>query len=388
MADYEVLKQKIIASVEEFIAEGIELSDYLADHPEISGSEFESSKKIVELLRGHGFEAQYPLPGYPTAFRASADNKKRKYKVAILTEYDALPEIGHACGHCVSCAISVLAGLAASGIQDELDCTVEIVGTPVEETDGAKCKMVKDGIFDGYDMAMMIHLYDQNLLYCTLLALDCMMFTFHGKAAHGASAPWEGINALNAAQLFMHAVDCMRQHVTPDVRMHGVYRNGGAAANVVPEEAAVEIYTRALDRDYLNEVSGRVLKMAEGACLMTGATFEMKPTAMSYDNLKNNEFGLEMLGEVFDELGIEQNGDPDKIFGSSDEGNISFVCPTFHPTLQIADRGVAIHTRDFECSVRSEKAHEAIRQGAEVIALQIAKIFSDEDKVKKLKECF
>ena len=388
MADYEALKQKIFETVEKYHQELIVFNDDLADNPEISSQEYESSRKAVELLRAHGFECEYPFDGITTAFKATYGPGGHKHKVAILTEYDALPGVGHACGHCVSCSISLLAGIALMDNQDELDCDVHVIGTPNEEVDGAKCQMVSDGIFDDYDMAIMIHLYDQNLTRCTLMALDSRLFTFHGKAAHGATAPWDGVSALNAAQLFVHAVDCYRQHVKPDVRMHGIYRYSGEAPNVVPEKASYELYTRSLSRPYLDELNDRVMKMAEGACLMTGATFEWEPTAAPYDNLKVNETGTAAVLEVFDELGIEVNGDPDKIFGSSDIGNVSFACPAFHPTLQIADKGIAIHTRGFEAEVRSERGHKAIADGAKVIALDIAKIFTDEDRIRKMREDF
>ena len=169
---------------------------------------------------------------------------------------------------------------------------------------------------------------------------------------------------------------------------HGVYRNGREAPNIVPEEASAEFYYRALDKDYLFELDKRADNCAEGAAIATGATWEKALTAAMYDNLKNNEYGIEVLREVYDELSIEINGDHDKIFGSSDAGNVSFVCPTFHPTLQIVDRGVSIHTGEFAQAVNTPRAHEAIKQGAMVIGLQVAKIFSDEEKIRRMKEDF
>lgn len=388
MDKYSELKEKLKAFTEEKLQNLIALNDDLADHPELSGEEHRSARKIAELLEANGFKVEMPYAGLDTAFRGISGSDNHKYKVAIMAEYDALPGIGHACGHCVSGSISVLAAIALAPLQDELNCDIHILGTPNEEIDGAKCAMVDQGIFNSYDMAMMIHLYDQNLLYCKLLGLHQYLYTFHGKAAHASAAPWDGVNALNAAQLMFHGIDMLRQHVTPDVRMHGVYRNGGEAPNIVPEEASAEFYYRALDKDYLFELDKRADNCAEGAAIATGATWEKALTAAMYDNLKNNDYGIELLREVYDELGIEINGDHDKIFGSSDAGNVSFVCPTFHPTLQIVDRGVAIHTREFAEAVKSPRAHEAIRQGAMVIGLQVAKIFSDEEKIRRMKEDF
>lgn len=388
MQTYAQNRAVIEQGVTDHLADLIALNDDLADHPELSGEERRSSARIVELLRAKGFTVKYPYAGLETAFKGVCGPDNHRYKVAILAEYDALPGIGHACGHCVSGSISVLAALALAPLQDALDCDVHILGTPNEEVEGAKCEMVEQGIFDGYDMAMMIHLYDQNMLYCKLQGLHAFLYTFHGKAAHASSAPWEGVNALNAAQLMFHGIDMMRQHVTPDVQMHGVFRNGGLAPNIVPEEASVEFYFRALDKAYLFSVDERADRCAAGAAMMTGCTWEKTSTSAMYDNMKNNAAGLAALGEVYAELGIEDDGDYDKIFGSSDIGNVSFVCPTFHPTLAIVDRGVPIHTRAFAEAVKSERAHDTIAQGARVIACQTAKIFGDPARVRAMKEDF
>ena len=388
MEKYLELKEKIAQAVKENLQDAIALNDDLADHPELSGEEYESSRKIVELLKHKGFDVEYPFAGLPTSFKATYGRNDHKYKVAIMTEYDALPGIGHACGHCVSGAISVLAGIAASKLQDALDADIDVIGTPVEETDGAKCALSKKGVFDHYDMAMMIHLYDQNLIYCTLNGLASYLYTFHGKAAHASAAPWDGINALNAAQLMFHGTDCLRQHVTPDVRIHGIIRNGGEAPNIVPEEASAEFYVRALDLDYMMDVVRKVDDCAAGGALATQCTWDKVETAATYANMRRNYTGEDALREIYEELDIDINGDHEKIFGSSDAGNVSFVCPTFHPTLQIVDRGVPIHTREFAQAVKTERAHEAIALGANVIALQIAKIFSDENKIKQMKADF
>jgi len=390
MKNYEVLKETILKRMEELLPEVSELSEWIGDNPECSGEEYETSKKIVEFMKERGYEVEYPFAGVETAFKAVFGENNHKYKIALLAEYDALPGIGHACGHNVSGAISVLAALVMKDLQDELDCDFHLIGTPNEENDGAKCAMVDGGYFAEYDLSSMVHLFDQNLLYCKLLGLHQFKYTFYGKAAHGATAPWEGVNALNAAQLMMHGIDMMRQHVTPDVRMHGIYRNGGLAPNIVPEEASVEFYFRALDKKYHAGVDARADKCAEGAAMMTGCTWKKELTAAMYDNMNNNTTGVEALREVYNELGIELESEKahDEIFGSSDIGNVSFVCPTFHPTIKIVDRGIAIHTRDFEKNVHGETAVKALREGASVLALQAAKIFSDEAKIAAMKADF
>lgn len=360
------------------------LSDDIFDHPEVSGQEARTCRKMVSLLRERGYRAETPFAGLPTAFRGVFGPDSHTHKIAILAEYDALPEIGHACGHCLSGSISILAALALRGFQDRLDADVHIIGTPAEEAMGGKAVMVKKGVFDRYDMAMMVHLYDRNLLASKLLAMDSYMYHFHGKAAHASNAPWEGINALNAAQLMLHAMDMLRQHVRPDVRMHAVIRNGGEAPNIVPEEASVEVYVRALDRRYLNDVVGKVDDCARGAAIATQAAWKKYPTAEPYDDLTSDRAGLDALKEVFQELGLPLDEDPDLIFGSSDVGNVSSVCPTFHPCLQAVERGVAIHTRAFANAMKTEMAYRALSDGARLIAHQAAKVFSDPARIQAM----
>lgn len=386
--NYDQLKEIIISEIEKHKAELIALNDDLADHPEISGEEYETSKKIVNLLKNHGYTTEYPFAGLDTAFKGVYGENDHKYKIAILTEYDALPEIGHACGHCLSGSISVLAGLATKDLQDELDADIHIIGTPIEETDGAKCTMVEAGVFDGYDMAIMVHLYNSNLVAPKLQGLASFMYEFHGKAAHASAAPWEGVNAFNASQLMFHAVDMLRQHCKPDAQFHGIIRNGGEAPNIVPEEVTAEFYIRALDKHYLEELIQKVDDCARGAAIATQTTWDKYATAMTYDNLKENKTGVAALEEIYGELDIPINGDPDKIFGSSDAGNVSFVCPAFHPCLQVTEADTPIHTRGFAEAMKTERAHQCLGTGAEIIGLQIAKIFSDEEKIKALRADF
>lgn len=388
MKTYEEYKNLIIAKIEEYQGELATLSDYIADHPEISGEEYETSRAIVELLRRHGCQVEYPFAGRDTAFRGVFGDNRRQHKAAILTEYDALPDIGHACGHCLSGAISILAALALRELQDDLDTDFHIVGTPSEETDGAKCGMVDEGVFAGYDMAVMLHLYNANLLAPRLQGLASYVYRFHGKAAHASAAPWEGANAFNAAQLMFHAVDMLRQHAKPDAQFHGIIRHGGEAPNVVPEEVTAEFYIRALDKYYLQELVQKVDDCARGAALATQTAWDKYPTAAVYDNLKPNPAGTAALEEVYAELGIPINGDSDKIFGSSDIGNVSFVCPAFHPCLQIVPPEIAIHTREFAAAMKTERARRALAEGAKIIALQAVKLFGSEARLRAMKEDF
>ncbi len=388
MNTYENLVKKADERIALFHRELAELSDDIFDHPEIGGQEYRTTEKMVAILREKGFSVVYPFAGFDTAFKATMGSDDHKYKIALLAEYDALPDLGHACGHCLSGAISLLAGIALSRLQDELNADIHIIGTPDEEYDGGKPKMIRKGVFDGYDMAMMIHMYDRNQVYTKLTALSPYTYFFYGKAAHASSAPWDGRNAFNACQLFCHAIDMLRQHVKPDIQIHGIIRNPGEAPNIVPEEVSAEFYIRGLDRPYLNQVIDMISDCARGAAIATQTTWERKQYGEGYDDLQTLSFGNELLSEAYEEMGVPLNGDPEKVFGSSDCGNVSYVCPTFHATLQIADEGTAIHTREFADAVKSDRAHEALAKGAGIISRYVIKMLSDEDNIKKLKAEF
>jgi metal-dependent amidase/aminoacylase/carboxypeptidase family protein len=234
----------------------------------------------------------------------------------------------------------------------------------------------------------MVHLYNLNLVAPKLQGLASNMYCFHGKAAHASAAPWEGANALNGVQLLFHAIDMLRQHTKTDAQFHGIVRNSGEAPNIVPEEASAEFYIRAMDKAYLQELLRLVDDCAAGAALATQTTWDKYATATTYDDLKANPTGTAALSEVFDELGLEASDDKVSIFGSSDIGNVSYACPAFHPCLQVVDESVAIHTREFAEAMKTDRAHEGLVTGARIIALQIAKIFSDEEKVQAMKADF
>ncbi len=185
-----------------------------------------------------------------------------------------------------------------------------------------------------------------------------------------------------------HGIDMLRQHVKPDVRMHGIIVNPGDAPNIVPEECSAEVYIRALDRNYLNEVISKVDDCAKGAAIATQTTFSKKATSNPFDNMIRVKTGIDSLYEVYDELGIEVTGDPNQVWGSSDVGNASFRCPSYQPILKIAEPPISVHTREMAEIVAGEEGHKAVKTGASIIALQVIKIFSDSDKVKKMRKEF
>ena len=384
--DLEKIRESIDRTVSENLSACIALSDDFVDHPEVSEQEFRTSRMIVEFLRDKGYDVEYPALGFDTAFFASYGKGGHAHKAAILVEYDALPEIGHACGHAPSGMMSVLAALALKDLQDELDTDVHLVGTPAEETIFSKYQMVEDGFFDDYDFAIMIHLFSKSLVKVTALAMNAYTYTFHGRSAHAASAPWEGLNALNAIMLMFQGIDMLRQHVPPDVRMHGIITEGGLQPNIVPEKATGYFHIRAEDRSTLNKVLAQVDRIADGAALMTGTTYEKGIPEPPVDNIKPNRTAEAALADSFALLG-EDLGDYG-LLGSSDVGNVSYRCPAVQPTLKVVDEGIDLHTVSFEREMKSDRVHEGIGKGAQVIAYTIAEIFSDPARIAQMRADF
>jgi len=387
-------KEQIFREIDRIAPEIVAHSDDLADHPELSGAEYESSKKIVKILRKYGFEVEYPFVGIPTAFEGSLKGQG-KHKIAFLIEYDALPGLapdgsgspGHACGHCVSGSIGLLAGLGFSAVKDAIAGELDLIGTPSEETSGAKVDMAKRGVFDPYDLAIMIHMADRNRVRARFLAMDALEFTFTGKASHAAASPWEGKNALNGVQLMFHAVDMLRQHVLPDTRIHGIISRGGEAPNIVPENAAARFYVRAPKRSYVNQVVKMVKNCAKGAGIATRTTVKIRNFEQSFDDMLSNTAGESLLADVYQELGLEISKELPG-HGSSDIGNVSHRCPALHPYLAITRPGVGLHTRDFAAAVKGEKAHQAIIDGAKILALTALRVFHEETTRKAIAEDF
>ena len=383
MSDYKSILPKLDAAIDGFSAEAIALSDDLAAHPEISEQEVRTSKIHAEFLKKAGFEVEYPFFGIPTAYNAKIAAGSHG-RVSIMAEYDALPEIGHACGHNVHGAMSLLAGAGLAPLMKEIGGELWVTGTPAEETNGAKITMSEKGLFDNIDLAMMIHSgNNRSYVRYRALAMDSFEFRFKGKAAHAAGTPWEGRNALNGAQLFFHAVDMLRQHVTPDVRMHGIYTLGGVACNIVPEAATVRFYFRAEHRAYLNSLMKKIFKAAEGCALATDTEVEWSNFELSFDEMQPNETAESMMEDVFRELDVPFGPCPGPQ-GSSDVGNVSMRCPALQPTLSIIDKPYAWHTREFAAATTGPLAHKAIVAGARILARAALRTFLDPDLRKRM----
>ena len=355
-----------------FAPDAFAINYTLAKNPELSSHEFETVKTIGSILEKHGMDVTYEFCNLPTAFMASAvkvDNPKGR--LAILCEYDALPEVCHACGHCASGSMSVLAALTLRKMQQDgvaFNMDIDIIGTPDEEATGCKVDMCDAGVFKDYDLAIMVHLDgEETRPNSQFLALDCFRARYHGKPAHAAGEPWNGINAVNGVQLAIHARDMMRQQVRPETRIGTWIIAGGTASNVIPEFGELEVTVRHTERDYLNGLSEQIKKIFEGAALCTGTTVDIEFYGNPYDDMNQNQRGTLLIEDVMTDMGIDFKPGPADIGGSSDIGNVSYQCAAFHPKLRLSGEDKVCHSKEFAAAMLEPTIEQTILDGANII---------------------
>lgn len=337
-----------------------EISDYIYRNPELGNEEYKAVEALTTFLKEHGFEIECPYSGMNTAFKATFDSGKEGMTVGYLCEYDALPKIGHGCGHNMIGVMSAGAGVVLSKVLSEIGGKIIVYGTPAEETNGGKVILTEAGAFDELDAAMIVHPDGETRASGSSSALYPIRFIYKGKTAHAASCPEKGINALNSVIQLFNGIDALRQHVTPDVRMHGIITKGGVAANIVPDEAVADFYFRAATKERVTEVVEKVKRIAEGAALMTGATLEMERYELPYDDLKTNETLSEMFNSNLRKLGITDIKEAKVTGGSSDIGNVSHVAPTIHPYIGLTDCPMIGHSVEMANSTITSKAHDRL----------------------------
>ncbi|WP_133014293.1 M20 family metallopeptidase [Clostridium cuniculi] len=337
-----------------------EMSDYIYNNPELGNEEYKAVEALTTFLKEHNFKIESPIADMATAFKATFDSGKPGMTIGYLCEYDALPKIGHGCGHNMIGVMSAGAGVALSKVLHEIGGKVIVYGTPAEETNGGKVILAEAGVFDELDAAMIVHPDGETRASGSSSALYPIRFIYKGKTAHAASCPEKGINALNSVIQLFNGIDALRQHVTPDVRMHGIITKGGVAANIVPDEAIADFYFRASTKERVTEVVEKVKKIAEGAALMTGATLEMERYELPYDDLNTNEALSEMFNNNLRELGITDIKEAKATGGSSDIGNVSYVAPTIHPYIGITDCPMVGHSVEMAKATTTSKAHDRL----------------------------
>ncbi|MCL0029594.1 M20 family metallopeptidase [Dehalococcoidia bacterium] len=369
----EELKEEAIKQIESLKDELIELSDRIHKNPELGFEEHKACAWLTDMLSEHGFEVERGVAGLKTAFRATFTGSKEHPRVALLAEYDALPEIGHACGHNIIAASSVGAAIALSKLN--LPGTVVVLGTPAEEGGGGKIIMIEQGAFKGIDAAMMIHPSDQNLIWKGSLAIKQIRMKFKGKSAHAAAKPEKGINALDAVIQTFNNINALRQHLTEDVRIHGIITHGGVKPNMVPDYAEAYFYVRALEENYLLEVLEKVKNCAKGAALAQGAKVEFE-IGRGYRSHKPNHALAEAFEANLLALGVKPDRPPEHGgIGSSDIGDVSHVVPAIHPYISITEGELPGHSPEFAEAACSEKGHRGLVIGAKALAMTAIDLF-------------
>lgn len=361
------MKSILFEKGKEIHKELCEISDFIYQNPELGNEEYKAVEKLTSFLQEHNFEIETEFLGIKTAFRATYDSNKEGPTIGYLCEYDALPEIGHGCGHNMIGSMSAGAGIILSKVLNEIGGKIIVYGTPAEETNGAKVIFAEQGVFDELDVAMMVHPSDKTIESGTSMALYPLQFTYTGKTAHAASCPQEGINALNSVIQLFNGIDALRQHVTPDVRIHGIITNGGVAANIVPDKAVAQFYFRASTKEILDDVLVKAKNIAQGAALMTGSKLEITRYELPNDNLKTNKRLSEAFSENLRKLGVKDIYEA-KDTGSSDIGNVSHKTPTIHPYIGISNCNVTGHSVNMADATITPFAHERLLVGTLALA--------------------
>ncbi len=357
------LKDRAGSKLDEVEPQLFELSQWMYDNPEVGLEEFQASKRIAGLLAENGFDVEYPAYGMETAFVARAGSTGPE--LIVCAEYDALPAIGHACGHNIIAASAVGAGIALAAMADELGCRITVLGTPAEEGYGGKVDLIKAGAFEGASAAMMVHPTNHDELVPNILAVQHFDIEFHGKDSHAAFAPHLGRNALDAFVQAYVNISTLRQHILPTERIHGIITHGGDAANIVPHLTRSTWYVRSATQQGLDALSERVMKCFEAAALATGCTWEYIATGNAYSNMQTSGMMADLYAANSAALGRPMPaGDDGAPSGSTDMGNVSHLVPTIHPMLAIECGEAVNHQPEFAAATVTPSGQKAIHDGA------------------------
>lgn len=370
----------------------IEISHEIHAKPEIGNQEFFACELLTNTLTQAGFSIEKAVAGHETSFIArKKSTKKEGPTIAFLAEYDALPGLGHACGHNLIGTISTAAAISLSGLLEEVGGEVVVLGTPAEEggaNGSAKASFVKHNLLEDIDACLIIHPANKTGVTGNSLAVDPLDFEYIGKTAHAAASPEKGINALDAVIQLFNGINALRQHVTTDVRIHGIITHGGEAPNIVPGYAKARFFIRAATRKTCSEVTERVKAIAQGAALATGAKLNVIAFQNEVDNLLINRVFDELFAESANSLGLKIDTETEKGLGSTDAGNISQVVPTIHPHIKIGPSTLVGHTKEFCVAAASEEGDEALILGAKVLAVTALRLFTDKEKLQEIKDEF
>ncbi len=383
--DIEKLKATVTNEVDVLRSELVDLSLRIHQNPETAFEEVKASAWLAEYLEQKGFDVERGICQLPTAFRATYGSGKPV--IALLAEYDALPDIGHACGHNIIGTSSVGAATAARKAVDAMGGSVVVVGTPAEEAYGGKVFLAERGAFQDVDAAMIVHPHVVDRASARTLALIRLEVEFYGKAVHASSDPQKGVNALEAMIQAYNGINSLRQHIPERSRVHGIITHGGEAANIVPAYTAGEFLIRAEWEAELNELKEKVLNCFKAASLATGARLEHRWFSY-YAPLKPNAALAELFAKNLESLGRTVLPPMRRGLGSSDVGNVSVLVPTIHPAVAIAPRDITPHTPGFAEAAASEAGHQGLVDGAKAMAMTVVDLIAQPEAMQKVKEEF
>ena len=367
----------------------IELSHSIHENPELNFEEHHAHEVLTGMLDDNGIDVERGAYDMPTAFDARVGATDGP-TVSVLCEYDALPSIGHACGHNIIGSAGLGAGIAVAKVAEALGGRIAILGTPAEEGGGGKEFMIRRGAFDDIDLAMMVHPADRDLRTMHTIAIQQVDVTYHGQAAHAAASPHKGRNALDAAVLGYNNVAALRQHIQPDERIHGIFTEAGDKPNIVPSRAAAEWYVRSGNMSSLETLKERVERCLQGGADASGCQMETTWVDPPFYDMVDNHPLLDLY--VKNAMDIGRHPLPEEagamVVGSTDMGNVSYSVPSIHPMIKVAPEGTAIHTPEFEVFAGSEDGDRAVIDGAPTMALTLVDCLASVDTQEEIREAF
>ncbi|MGJ5913030.1 M20 family metallopeptidase [Staphylococcus equorum] len=364
-------KQIILDYIENENHKYLEISHQIHQRPELGNEEIFASRTLIEDLIAHDFDVETDIAGHATGFIARYDSGIEGPTIGFLAEYDALPGLGHACGHNIIGTASVLAGTALKQVIDKIGGKIIVLGCPAEEggeNGSAKATYVKAGVIDELDIALMVHPGNETYRTIDTLAVDVLDIKFYGKSTHASENADEARNALDAMISYFNGIAQLRQHIKRRQRVHGVILDGGKAANIIPDFTHARFYTRATSRKELDVLTERVGQIAKGAALQTDCDFEFGPI----QNGVNEFIKTSKLDDLFAKYATEMGEaviDDDFGYGSTDTGNVSHYIPTIHPHIKIGSRNLVGHTHRFREAAGSTHGDQALIRGAKILAL-------------------
>lgn len=376
----EELKAAARAAVDGAGQDLVSLSRYLHANPEVAYEEHKAAAHLAEYLEGQGFRVERGIGGLPTAFRATCGAPAAAAPaIAFLAEYDALPGLGHACGHNLIATGALGAALGARTLLDHVAGRIVVVGCPAEERGGGKIALTKAGAFDGLAAAMIVHPSNRTEIVKLALGMRPLRVEYFGRAAHAAATPHEGVNALDAVLAAFNAINALRQQIRSDARIHGIITHGGEAPNIIPAYAAARFMVRALDQEYLEGLSRRVVACFEGAAAATGCRVKAEPEGGDYQAFLPNRALASLFRRNLEALGVVVDQGPEATdLGSTDVGNVSWAAPTIQPMIAICGPEASCHMPAFAEAAVSGAGHAGMLAGAKAMAMTAADVLAEE----------